>query len=95
MIYQLKSLKNKGKNTSPILEIRIGKFISGGLEKYFDQILIEVIEEKRLVTFGKENIRIFEHTQACIDQLFVQKILDYDRFIASAGKNRRGTVHVH
>lgn len=57
MIYQLKSLKNKGKNTSPILEIRIGKFISGGLEKYFDQILIEVIEEKRLVTFGKENIR--------------------------------------
>lgn len=56
-IYQLKSQKKKGKNTSPILEIRIGKFISRDLEKYFDQVLIEVIGDKRLVTFGKENIR--------------------------------------
>ena len=54
--YQLKSHKKKVKNTSPIFEIRIGKSKSGDLEEYFDKVLIEVLGEKRLVTFGKENI---------------------------------------
>lgn len=75
--YQLKSHKKKVKNTSPIFEIRIGKSISGDLEKYFDKVLIKVIGEKRLVTFGKENTN--ENTSFWIETLSPKNDADVKR----------------